>query len=138
MAKKPAAKKIVRQLTPEKDLNNLLRQCKGHEKNIAEYVGSLREKIGNAKEKKHLHTGAFAVVRRLDKMEPEKVAEFLDHFNHYLDVSGIQQRADDAPALDLEGDAGAGDGGEQTEDETKTRRGGPRLVPAAGADANVG
>lgn len=104
MARKPKTepKKIVRQLTPEGDLVKLLKACKGHEKNIAEYVGSLREKIGYAVEKKHLHKKAFGWIRQLDKMESEDVAALLDHFNHYLDVSGIQKRADDAPALDLE------------------------------------
>lgn len=133
---KAKPKKIVRQLTPEKDLQNLLRQCKGHEKNIAEYVGSLREKIGNAVEKKHLHKGAFATIRKLDKMEPEQVAAWLDHFNHYLDVSGIQKRADDAPALDLEGEKDEGEG-DEGETETSTRRRGPRGV-VGGTDQQPG
>ncbi len=132
MAKKPktAAKKIVRQLTPEKDLVALLRACKGHERNIQEYVGSLREKIGYCVEKKHLHKKAFGWCRQLDKMESEDVAALLDHFHHYLDVSGIQKRADDAPGLELEPEKGEE---EPATDDGKVSR--PKFGgEAAGAD----
>lgn len=119
-ARKPAAakaadpKKIVRQLTPEKDLNSLLRVCKNHEKNIGELVGSLREKIGYAVEKHHLHKRAFGMIRSLNRLEAPQLAAFFDHFDHYCDVSGLRERAESAPSLDLGDKPGEGD---KTEEE---------------------
>lgn len=112
--KKTDTKKIVRQLTPEKDISTLLKQCKSAGKQTAEINGSLREKIAYAVDKKHLHKKAFATVRSLDKMEAEDLAAFFDHFDHYCDVSGLRERAESAPALEL-------DEGETSEDGKVTR-----------------
>lgn len=104
MAKKakPEPAKIVRQVIAEKDLNTLLKRCRSAKNEMDEINGGLREKIAYAKEKSHLHTGAFGTIRKLDRMEPEALAEWLDHFNHMLDVSGLQARAEQVQALDLE------------------------------------
>lgn len=133
MARKPKteSKKIVRQLTPENKLNNLLKSARSCAKQVNEITGSHREKIANAVEKDHLHKGAFAWIKALDKKEPEEIAAWLDHFNHYLDVSGIQKRADDAPNLGLEDD----DTGEPDEDKESRR---PRLVAGGEGQAAAG
>ncbi len=34
-------------------------------------------------------------------MEPEKLKRWLEDFEHYLDISGLQARADSAPDLAL-------------------------------------
>lgn len=100
--KKTEPKKIVRQLTPEKDINTLLKQCRSAGKQTAEINGSLREKIAYAKDKKHLHPKAFSVIRMLDKMEPEDLSAWWDHFQHYFTISGLEERAESAPGLELE------------------------------------
>lgn len=120
--------KVVRQLTTEKEFNSLLRACKGHESNISEYVGSLREKIGHAVEKQNLHKKAFSVYRALDRLEADKLSAFFDHFDHYCDVPqrdnrgnelpSLRQRADSAPSLDLGDKPGEEDGEGEDAPET--------------------
>lgn len=109
MAKKAAAKKgggrkrdkVVIPVTPEGKVINLLRRCKSAQSQISELSGTMGEAIAKAVEENHLHRGAFGVIRKLDKMEPEKLRAFLLHFEHYLNVSGLQKRADDAPELPM-------------------------------------
>ena len=123
--------KIVRQVTPAKDVQTLVRRCKGQKKQIDEGVGVLREMIANAVEKKFLHKGAFAMARKLDNMEPEKLAEFFDHFDHYVDSLGLRARAESAPSLDLAepaGDEPVEDDEAEIEDEKVAR-------PSFGKDA---
>lgn len=107
-------KKIVRQLITEKDFNALLRANNRYQKDIDETVGSLREGIAKAVEKQHLHKGAWATYKKWVKREPHQVAAFLDNFRHLLDLPihdsrgnpglSLQQIADSAPSLDLEGE----------------------------------
>ena len=55
----------------------------------------------SAKLTKHLHTGAFNLIRRLDKMKPGDLADFMEHFDHYFQASGLQERANSAPRLSI-------------------------------------
>jgi hypothetical protein len=126
----PVAKRVI-EVIAEKHLKTLLSQCRGHEKNIAEYTGSLREKIAYAKDKQNLHTASFSTVRKLDKMEPEALALWFEHFDHMCDIAGLRKRAESAPSL-LDSADEEGDG-----DEEATTRRGPRGV-VGGTEANVG
>jgi hypothetical protein len=110
--------KIVRKLTTEKDLMALIKSCNSLKGQSDEINGELREKIGNAVEKKFLHKKAFAAIRPLLKMEAPALAEFLDHFDHYLEISGLRKRADDAPMLAFE-EAAAEDEDDGREHHTK-------------------
>ena len=95
-SKTPPAK-IARKVADEATVKNLLRRCKTKANEAASATGELREMIANAVEKKHLHAKAFGWIRQLDKMENEKIAEVLDHFDHYRDVAGIDKRAEIRP-----------------------------------------
>jgi len=127
-ARKPAKQKAPLTI-PENKLVALMRRCKSGQSQISELSGNLGEMVAKAAENDHLHKGAFAQIRKLDKMEPEKLRSWLYHFNHMLNASGLQKRADDAPELPMdepeaEGEKSAegekpGEGGEQTEDDKK-------------------
>lgn len=81
--------------------------------------GTLRRQmgqlIGNATEHQFLHRKAHGIYRQLDKMEPEKLAEFMFHFLYYLNIGGLFERAASVRSLDLDNDGGenGGEGGEE-------------------------
>lgn len=77
----------------EKKLKALLNFARSTKKDMQELGGQLGQRIANAVENDHLHRKAFSIVRTLDRMEPEKLAECLDCLDHYLDISGIRERA---------------------------------------------
>lgn len=114
---------ITRQLTNEKDLNTLLKRCESHRKQTAELTGELAGLIAIAVEKKFLHKKAFATIRVLSRMEPPKLREWLDHFDHYLEATGLQERAESAPGLPLDASDGedADDGEKAGEPENVAR-----------------
>lgn len=110
----------VIEVISEKKLKALLNQARSSTKDIASITGEMREKIGYAKEHDHLHTGAFGLTRRLDRMEPEKLADFMDHFDHYFNVSGLAKRREQAQRLNFgPGDAESEEG---DEDDGKVRQ----------------
>lgn len=90
-------------------LNTLLKNCTSITKQTAELTGSLREKIGYAKEKQGLHSKAFSTLRQLDKMEPEKLLEYWTHLTAYMDMSGITERMESVGKLDLDEEQPEGD-----------------------------
>lgn len=110
-------------LITENNLKSLLRSINSLTKDKDKAVGSIREKIGYAKANQHLHTGAFAWIRKLDKMEPEEAALFLDHFGHMLIASGIQAKIDQVQDLPLSEPA-SDDADDEGEDETGGETGG--------------
>jgi hypothetical protein len=106
--------KILATISKRK-LDNLLRVCRTGGKDIASINGTIREEIGNAKRNDHLHTGAFAMIRKLDKLEPQELANFMDYFDHYYDVSGLHARAESAPRMQF--GPGEQTGGEEGDEE---------------------
>jgi predicted alpha/beta-fold hydrolase len=107
MARKPkppteAAKPSdVTKVISTNKLKNLLKEKRAAKKDTAEIAGALGQKIANAVESDHLHRKAFNVISQLDMMEAEKIRDFLDNFEYYLDVSGIKERADAVNPMDL-------------------------------------
>lgn len=102
--------------TPHKDavisqskLTSLMKAKRGATKDTAEINGQLGNLIREAVENNHLHRKAFSTICVLDKMENEKIADFLMHFEYYLDISGIKKRADAVMKMPLE-DGDEGDG----------------------------
>jgi len=88
-------------------LNGLLKHNRSISKQTAALTGELREKIAYAKDKHGLHTGAFAIIKRWDKKEPEALLEEYTHLMAYLDMTGIKERMDSVTRLDLdEGEPG--------------------------------
>lgn len=113
MEKLPAVKPSdVKQVITQTKLVNLMKAKRGAAKDTGEINGRVGEMIASAVENQHLHRKAFGTIMQLDRMEPEKVADFLDNFHYYLDISGIQKRADSVMKMDLpretkaEGEAG--------------------------------
>jgi len=86
-------------------LVSLMKAKRAAKKETSETNGRIGQLIGDAVENNHLHRKAFAVIMTLDNMEPEKIADFLSHFNYYLDISGINKRAGQVMRMDLEGAA---------------------------------
>lgn len=64
--------------------------------------GDVGQEIKNARKDENLHTGAFGWTCRLDKLEPEALRNWLDHFFFYLDISGLQARAEAVQVLPLD------------------------------------
>jgi hypothetical protein len=91
--------------TPEATLTSLLRSAKAAKRKVGEINTEVREAVSNAVEHKHLHRGAFNVAKRLFAMPDEKLAECMYHLEHYLEVSGINERVKKVGALPL-GDRG--------------------------------
>jgi hypothetical protein len=89
----------VLQATPANTVKKLLKDLRGQAEDIAEIRGEMGAAVKDAVDNKHLHKKAFADVRRLDKLSAEKLADHLDHFLYYLDVTGLSDRAKSAQRL---------------------------------------
>lgn len=87
-------------------LKSLMAEGRKATQDTREIAGTLGQQIKDAVENDHLHKGAFAVIRKLDRMEPEKLADFLDTLDYYRDISGINERAAKVMRMDLEDDGG--------------------------------
>lgn len=70
----------------ENDLHNLLRRVMSQQKQAQEINGSAAEQIKNAVEKKNLERGAFAWIKSLVGMSPEKRETRLASFDHYREM----------------------------------------------------
>lgn len=101
----------------KKKLNQLLASARSTKNDIAEIAGTFGQEIKDAVEGNHLHRKAFSTTKMLDRMEPEKLAEFFYHFDRYIDLAGLRDRAATAPALGLpDGD------GEDAEEDGNVRQ----------------
>ncbi len=89
------------QIGPRK-LKALLRAADSAYKDQRSIAGTLGEKIAQAVEHDHLHKKAFATIRAMDRMTPEKLADYWDTLEYYFDVSGLAERAKSAPRLSLQ------------------------------------
>lgn len=117
----------VKKVISGSKLKNLMAAKRSAKKDTAEIAGQVGQMIRDACENNHLHRKAFGTICQLDAMEPEKVRDFLDHFEYYLDVSGIKKKAEAAPRLPM-GDGPGEDEGEETEDSNVHK------FPAAAAE----
>ncbi len=79
--------------TSEKDLNGIVRRLKTYEAAKNEAVGEMGQIVSDAVEKKHLHKRAFAIARRLLRLEDQELAITLAHLDQYLEDLGIRERA---------------------------------------------
>ena len=92
----------VKEMISQNKLMNLIKTKRSSTKETAEINGRVGQAIADAVEKNHLHRKAFGVICALDRMEPEKIADFLDHFRYYLDISGIEKRAGSVMRMQLD------------------------------------
>jgi hypothetical protein len=104
MAKEAAKPSETRHAISAKKLKDLLKDARAAQQDIDAIAGTLGESIKKAVEKNYLHRKAFNVVKSADRMEPAKLRDFLDCLDHYLDISGLRERAASAPSLPMGGD----------------------------------
>ena len=88
-------------MIPAGPLNSILALDKRTKTQQSELAGELGQKISAACERYGTNRKALGMIRTLNRMEPEKVADFLDHFDYLLDVSGIEKRAEAVQRLPL-------------------------------------
>lgn len=83
-------------------------------------AGIIGKKIATAAEHDHLHVKAFATLRAMDRMEPEKAAEYWDVLQYYVDNSRVGEKIKSALRLAL--------GDEREEEDDKA----PNVTPMRG------
>lgn len=96
-------------MTSARKLNSLLADSRKAYKEQRSISGELGAAIKEAAEHDNLHKKAFATVRGLDRMEPEKLADFFAHFDYYCEATGLRKRAGAVMRMPL-GDDGLADG----------------------------
>ena len=91
-------------------LKKLLASHRAAKRDSAQIAQALGAEIKEAVSNNHLHGGAFKLVAKLDKMEPEELSLFMDHFEHYYVSAGLEKRANSVMRMDLpEGDEAEGE-----------------------------
>lgn len=98
--------------TPAK-LKSLMKQHRDAKANLTDIASDLSTATRGMVENNHLHVKAFNMCKALDRMSPEKLAEWADHFFPYYDMLGLADRAKTAQRLPLEGES------EDTKDQGK-------------------
>jgi uncharacterized protein (UPF0335 family) len=87
--------------TPQRDLRQLADQCDSYKHKAGNAMGNMRELIGEAVLKKHLHKGAFSAIMRLRRMDPEDLAEWKLHFDSYWDRLGLERIANQQSRMSI-------------------------------------
>lgn len=101
-----------RKMIPQQTLRTLLNTCKRLSDKAGTITGELGQEIASAANRHNFNRKAFNTIRMLDKMEPEKLADFIDEFEYMFDVSGLKKRAESVQRLALD------DGDKDDEQET--------------------
>jgi hypothetical protein len=91
---------VVRQISANK-LKRLMKERRTAKENSREINSTLGGKISTAVQHDRLHKKAFSVLGQMDDMSPEKLADFWDTLQFYVEISGIGARAASAPRLEL-------------------------------------
>lgn len=114
-------------------LKALLRSAKTTQASMAELSGALGQQISNAIEDNHLHRKAFNIVKSMDKMDDEKLAECWHWLKKYFAMAGLQDRVDTVITMAF----GPGDGAPETavDDEGQETESGAQ--PAQARTANI-
>lgn len=133
MAKKKAPTAEAEKTTPAKGsdltkvisgpkLKKLMAAKRSATKDASEINGQIGSEIKSCIENDNLHRGAFTLICRLDRMEPESLRNFMDNFEYLYDASGLQKRAESVIRMPLEeGDGEEGDGEEDEGDSKVTK-----------------
>lgn len=98
----PVKPSEVLKMIPAGALDTILKLDKRTKNSQSELAGELGSAIAKACERYGTNRKALGIVRMLNRMEIEKVADFLDHLDYLLDVSGIEERASKVQKLPLE------------------------------------
>jgi hypothetical protein len=93
----------VKKMISVKKLVSLLADARKSYKEQRSISGELGAMIKDAAEHHALHRGVFGTITKLDRMEPEKLRDWLDNFDYQLEASGLLKRAEAVQPLDLDG-----------------------------------
>lgn len=113
----PVKPSEVRKMIPQPSLRTLLNTCKRLSGKASEITGELGQEISTAANRHNFNRKAFNVIRMLDKMEPEKLADFVDEFAYMMDASGLDKRAASVQRLELDDKQDGGDAADEGEAE---------------------
>lgn len=97
--KKATGAKPVKKAFPmvaKNDLTRLLDRCFEYQNRASTATGAMGELVREHAEAKHLHTGAFGIIRRLYRLghkDPGKLWLLLAHFDDMRDKAGIDKMA---------------------------------------------
>lgn len=91
----------ARKVITQNNLNVLMQTVAEIKGRADSQNGKLREAIAQAVQHQHLNKEVFALIRRLDKKEPEALLLFLEDFDDYLEKTGLHDRADSVGKLPL-------------------------------------
>lgn len=92
-------KQTVTQFPSKKIVNDLLKAAREKKESdvdsATDYAGKVKLAQSN-----HLNKDAFNVIKKIAGWTPEKQADFIEHFDYMLEVTGIEARAQSAPRFE--------------------------------------
>lgn len=137
-AKETAARVGEHVLISASALKSLLKEDTRIKGDIDELVSELRGEIKVAVDKKGLDKKAYAMLKAISRMTPEKGSRVYHNFLAYMDLSGVLERIDAVQDLPLETEqkqrAAEGNGaGEQDEEAGELQAGEQEFGEGAGA-----
>lgn len=100
MAKGDSPTKEARVISASK-LKSLLNSGAKMKEDVNTLTADHAAEVREAVEKFNLKKSPFGVVKKLWRMEAENLRDWLDSFNHMLDVSGLSEKAASAPPLPI-------------------------------------
>jgi hypothetical protein len=152
MVRKPAATKKQRKKKPDaqpaaaparaeaaqpfraisaQKLRRLIKDKQSTRRAISEqHSGPLGQRIKEAVSKDNLDRTIFNMVEQLDRLDDVTLSHKLATLYYYIDAAGLEERAQNAPQLELGDRAGKANGGGEEDEE-----GDDGIAPANPADA---
>ena len=111
-------------------LQRLVKDKLAVKRNVSQqFTGPLSQRIKDAVDKDKLDRPIYNLICSLWELDDVTLSHKLANLYYYLDASGLEARANNAPQLDLAG------GGEKEEDGEEGEDGDGSLDPASAADA---
>lgn len=114
----PVAERTTK-ITSGATIKSLLKSGVSLKEELDELTSAHSAEVREAVDKKHLHKKAFNMIKALNRLTPEKLADTMEHFDAYFESSGLEDRANSAQRLPM-GDGPKKDAGEFEEDPPKT------------------
>ncbi len=108
----------------------LLRSGRSLKESLDELTSAHSAEVREAVDKKHLHKKAFNMIKALDRLTPEKLADCMEHFDSYYTSSGLEDREKSAQRLPMGEGPGEDDDNKPASDKVK------KLAEDAGASTH--
>lgn len=116
-AEPAASDDTTMKVIPAAKFKTLVRRLKSAESDKNEAVSAIGGVISAAVEKDHLDKRAFRLFRQLDRLEDNKLATTLAHFDYYRDIGGLDERAKAQGEMFKRPEAGDDESGEASEQQ---------------------